>query len=131
MPWGIIPGWPGAPNPGWTEAPKKGQRLAVRRAALVNVEREAGNFATCWRSAERTSLAIEAWVGSSAELRGNWRIAGPASMVSCLGRTRSGRPESCGASFRGAVSSARSPRLSSKCHVRVDQQEEALAVSLL
>ena len=50
--------------------------LAARGAVQVNDEREAGNFATCWLSAERTSLVVEAWVGSSAELCVNWRRAG-------------------------------------------------------
>ena len=104
--------------------------LAARRAVLVNAEREADKLATCWRRAERTSLAGEAWVGSSAELRGNWRSAGLASLASCLGRTRSGRREWRGTSLRGSMTSARSPRLSSKCHVRGNQQE-ALAISLL
>ena len=126
MPWGMIPDWP--------EAPKKEAvprlALAACRAVLVNAEREAGKFATCWRSAERTSLAVEAWVGSSAELRGNRQSAGAASLASCLGRTRSGRPESRGALLRGVASSARSLSLSSKCHVRGDQQE-APTVSLL
>ena len=40
--------------------------LAARRTVLVIVEREAGKFATCWRSAERTSRVGEAWVGSFA-----------------------------------------------------------------
>ena len=50
--------------------------LAARGAVQVNAEREAGNFATCWLSAERTSLVVEAWVGSSAELCANWRRTG-------------------------------------------------------
>ena len=97
---------------------------------LVNPGREAGKFATCWCSAERTSLVVGAWVGSSVGLRGNRRSAGQTSLVSCLGRTRAGRPESRGALLRGAASSGRSPRLSSKCHLRGDQQE-APSVSLL
>ena len=59
---------------------------------LVNSEREAGKFSTCWLSAERTSLAVEA--GSSSQLLGNWRKEGPVSLSSCLGRTSSGHPES-------------------------------------
>ena len=123
-------------NSGLAGSTKKGAEavprlaLAARGAVLVNVEREAGNFATCWRSPERISLAVEAWVGSSAGLGGNRRSAGPTSLASCLGRTRSGSPASRGASLRGAASSARSPRLSSKCHVRGVQQE-ALSVSRL
>ena len=40
--------------------------LAARGAMLLDAEREAGKFATCWRSAERTSRVGEAWVGSFA-----------------------------------------------------------------
>ena len=38
--------------------------LAARGAMLVNAEREAGKFATSWRSTEQTGLAIEACAGS-------------------------------------------------------------------
>ena len=72
----------------------------------------------------------EAWVVSFAGLPSNRQSAGPTSLASCLGLTRSGRPESRGALLRGAASSARSPRLPSMGHVRGDQQE-APAVSLL
>ena len=34
--------------------------LAARGAMLVNAGREAGKFPTCWRSAERTSLVVQA-----------------------------------------------------------------------
>ena len=123
-------------NSGLAGSTKKGTEaapglvLAARGAMLVNAGREAGKFAACWRSAERTSLVVEAWVGSSARLRGNRQSAGPTSLASCLGITHSCRSESRGALLRGAASSARSPRLSSMCHVRGDQQE-APAVSLL
>ena len=50
-----------------------------------NTGLEAGKCSTCWRSAERTSLVVEAWVGSSAELRSNWQRAGPANLASCRG----------------------------------------------
>ena len=56
-------------------------------------------------------------------LQRNGQRARPASLTSRLGRTRIGRPESLGAKFRGAASSARSPKLPSMCHVRADQQE--------
>ena len=79
---------------GLLEHQKKGQRRhrglrwLLAGATLVNTEREASKFATCGRSAERTGLAVEAWVGSSAELRGNRQSSGPTSLASCLGRTR-------------------------------------------
>ena len=60
---------------------------------MVITEREADKLATCWHTAERTSLAVKPWVGSSAELRGNWRRAAPESLVSFLCPTRSERPE--------------------------------------
>ena len=63
--------------------------LAARGVMLVNAEREAGKLAASWWSAERTSLAVEVCVGSSAELRDNWQNAGQTSLASCLGRTRS------------------------------------------
>ena len=84
----------------------------------------------CWRSAERTSLVCDAWVSSFAGLYSNRQRAGPASLTSCLVRTRFGRTESRRAKLRGAASSAHSPRLPSMYHVRGDQQE-APAVSLL
>ena len=95
--------------------------LAARGAMLVNAGREAGKFATCWRSAERTSLVVEAWVGSFAGLR-----AGPRSLAYSLGRTRSGRPETGGSLLQGALYSARSPRLSSMYHKRGDQHRRPL-----
>ena len=52
------------------------------------------------------------------------------SRTSRLVRTRIHRPESRGAKLRGAVSSARRPKLLFVCHVRGDQQE-APAFSLL
>ena len=125
-------------NSGLAGSTKKGTKavtvprlaLAAPGAILVNAGGEAGKFTTRWRSAERTSLVVEAWVSSSAGLRGNRQSAGPTRLASCLGRIRSDRPESRAASLRGAASSARSPRLSSKCHVRGVQQE-ALSVSRL
>ena len=123
-------------NSGLAGSTKKGTKavprlaLAAPGAILVNAGGEAGKFTTCWRSAERTRLVVEAWVSSSAGLRGNRQSAGPTRLASCLGRIRSDRPESRAASLRGAASSARSPRLSSKCHVRGVQQE-ALSVSRL
>ena len=97
---------------------------------LLDTEREAGKRVICWRSAERTSLVSEAWVGSFAGLYSNRQSAGPTRLAACLVRTRFGRPESRGALLRGAAFSARSPRLPSMFDVRGDQQE-AHAVSLL
>ena len=45
--------------------------LTTRGASQVNPERHAGKFATCWLSAERTTVVAEVLVGSSVELRGN------------------------------------------------------------
>ena len=70
----------------------------------MNAERVDGKVATCWRGGERTSLAVEAWVGSSAKLSDDWRRAGPpARLAPCLGRTHSGLSGPRGAVLRSAV----------------------------
>ena len=64
--------------------------LAARGAVQENAQREAGKFATCWLGAERTSLVVEAWVGSSAELR----LAEGGTTRRLVGRPSSGNPVS-------------------------------------
>ena len=104
--------------------------LASRGAMLLDGEREAGKIASCWRSAERTSLVGEAWVGSFAGCMATGKVRDQQvwPLVSgVLALAVLSREEHCS---RGAASSVRSPKLPSKCHVRGDQQE-AHAVSLL
>ena len=54
--------------PGWPKSPKKESTGVVARLSLDARGAVLANFATCWRSAERTSLAVKA--SGSASLQG-------------------------------------------------------------
>ena len=85
----------------------------------VRCETRGGQSHSIWLSAERAGLVLRL---GSAPLQGcsaTGRGLRSASRTSRLVRTRIGRdPESRGAKLRGAVSSARRPKLLSVCHVR-------------
>ena len=126
--------------------------LTARGDLQVNAERKAGEFATCWPSAERTGLVVEARVGSSAELRGNWwraRLPGGLSgvlaqgtlfpkrifpgchVVCCMCAERPKYLLSQRAELKNETSSARRPRVSSMCRATSNCQEtHALSLML-
>ena len=84
LPWGIIQSRSEAQRKKVLRRYRDMLRLHVERCQS-NAEHGASKWTTCWRSAERTGLAVEAWVGSSAELQSNWQRAGPESLASCRG----------------------------------------------
>ena len=48
--------------------------LAARGTVLLDTEREAGKFATCWRTVERTSLVGKAWSVPSRDCKATGKV---------------------------------------------------------